>query len=159
MLSISSSSNSKLNQILQTQPRKSNLAFVQLHGNSPTDFRASDRAGLGIKYAGQLNPFRLSLLSPPSRYQYFSAAFCINSNYTHEWGIFIWSDRISGHYAAPSAPDSPCLASSRLSMGNNQHPPAIWRHTLLCIPCTSETLEWARMTTAGFLMFPLTFSW
>lgn len=110
MLSISSSSNSKLNQILQTQPRKSNLAFVQLHGNSPTDFRASDRAGLGIKYAGQLNPFRLSLLSPTSRYQYFSAAFCINSNYTHEWGIFIWSDRISGHYAAPSPPTR--LASS-----------------------------------------------
>lgn len=108
MLSISSSSNSKLNQILQTQPRKSNLAFVQLHGNSPTDFRASVRPGLGIKYAGQVNPFWLSLLSPPN-YQYFSAAFCINSNYTHEWGIFIWSDRISGHYAAPSAPDSPRL--------------------------------------------------
>lgn len=151
MLSISSSSNSKLNQILQTQPRKSNLAFVQLHGNSPTDFRASVRAGLGIKYAGQVNLFRLSLLCPPN-YQYFSAAFCINSNYTHEWGIFIWSDRISGHYAAPSVPDSP-----RLSMGNNQHPPAIWRHTLLCIPCTSETLKWARMTRAGFLMFPLSF--
>lgn len=110
MLSISSSSNSKLNQILQTQPRKSNLAFVQLHGNSPTDFRASVRPDLALNMPGKLTPFGCPCCVPPfPRYQYFSAAFCINSNYTHEWGIFIWSDRISGHYAAPSAPDSPRL--------------------------------------------------
>lgn len=133
----------KLNQILQ-QTRHTHTHRVQrktpiLPLSSCTAVQqicGHQGSGLALNMPANLTPCWRPCWLP--RNQYFSAAFCINSNYTHEWGIFIWSDRISGHYA----PHPPCQSVRGQQSTSASH---LETHALLCILCTPWQLEWGRM--------------
>lgn len=109
---------------------------------------------LALNMPGKLTPFGCPCCVPPTTnisQLLFVLIPIIRTNGEFSFGV------IGFRVIMLPLPPSPRHVSPRLAMGNNQHPPAIWRHTLLCIPCTSETLKSARMTRAGFLMFPLSF--
>jgi len=74
---------------------KSNL--IKLSGSQAPEQDLAIKSGLrGTKLSDSLSHSFCAL--PPLVVRYSSAAFCINSNYTHDWGISIWTERISGHY-------------------------------------------------------------
>jgi len=74
---------------------KSNL--IKLSGSQAPEQDLAIKSGLrGTKLSDSLSHSFCPL--PPLVVRYSSAAFCINSNYTHDWGISIWTERISGHY-------------------------------------------------------------